>query len=48
MNFLILISLTSVFGFVFGGDGVLELSDNDFKSRLGELDTVLVMFYAPW
>lgn len=29
-------------------EDVLELTDDDFDSRLSELDTTLVMFYAPW
>ena len=27
---------------------VLELSDSDFDSKLANIDTALVMFYAPW
>jgi len=30
------------------GEAVLDLTDSDFESVLGEHDTVLVMFYAPW
>nr|ACO10726.1 disulfide-isomerase A3 precursor [Caligus rogercresseyi] len=30
------------------GDNVLDLGDSDFDSRLEEVDTALVMFYAPW
>lgn len=40
--------LIFVSGFVLAGDSVLELTDNDFKDRVGEYETVLVMFYAPW
>lgn len=29
-------------------EDVLELTDNDFESRLAEYETALVMFYAPW
>lgn len=29
-------------------DGVLDLSDQDFASRVEEHETILVMFYAPW
>lgn len=27
---------------------VLDLTDNDFSTRVAESDTTLVMFYAPW
>lgn len=27
---------------------VMELSDDDFSTRIAEHETVLVMFYAPW
>lgn len=30
------------------GDGVLELTDEDFLSRLVQYDVSLVMFYDPW
>lgn len=29
-------------------EDVLDLTDNDFESRLAEHETALVMFYAPW
>lgn len=29
-------------------DDVLELTDDDFSTRISEHETVLVMFYAPW
>jgi len=29
-------------------DSVLELTDADFDSKLADIDTALVMFYAPW
>merc|ERR1711909_232971 len=29
-------------------DDVLELGDSDFDSKLADIDTALVMFYAPW
>jgi len=30
------------------GDATLELTDADFDSKLADIDTALVMFYAPW
>jgi len=30
------------------GENVLDLVDSDFDSKLAELETTLVMFYAPW
>jgi protein disulfide isomerase family A protein 3 len=38
---LALISLVSA-------DSVIELTDADFDSKLADIDTALVMFYAPW
>ena len=29
-------------------DSVIELGDSDFDSKLADIDTALVMFYAPW
>ena len=29
-------------------DSVLDLGDADFDSKLADIDTALVMFYAPW
>jgi len=29
-------------------DDVLELGDSDFDAKLADIDTALVMFYAPW
>jgi len=34
-------------GFV-AADSTLELTDADFDSKLADIDTALVMFYAPW
>lgn len=31
-----------------GEQDVVELTDNDFSTRIAEFDTTLVMFYAPW
>ena len=38
---LLLLSLASA-------DSVLDLTDADFDSKLADIDTALVMFYAPW
>jgi len=46
MNFK-LILLAGVIGVAAGGD-VHELGDADFKAKLADFDTSLVMFYAPW
>jgi len=29
-------------------DDTFELGDSDFDSKLADMDTALVMFYAPW
>ena len=29
-------------------DDVLELVDSDFDGKLADIETALVMFYAPW
>lgn len=29
-------------------DDVVELGDSDFDSKLADMETALVMFYAPW
>lgn len=31
-----------------GEADVLDLGDDDFSTRVGETETTLVMFYAPW
>lgn len=31
-----------------GEQDVLDLTDNDFSTRVAEAETTLVMFYAPW
>jgi len=40
--------LLSAFLAFTSGEDVLELSDHDFDGVLEEVDTALVMFYAPW
>lgn len=37
----------TLFAFTFASD-VLELSDDDFNTRVAETETTLVMFFAPW
>ncbi len=29
-------------------DSVVDLTDDDFDSKVNSYDTALVMFYAPW
>ena len=29
-------------------DDTFELGDSDFDSKLADMETALVMFYAPW
>lgn len=42
---LCILSLSLVFA---AEEDVLDLTDNDFSTRVGESETTLVMFYAPW
>ena len=44
----LLLCCLSAFMAVAAGDDVVELSDHDFDGTLEEIDTALVMFYAPW
>ena len=37
----------TLFAFTLASD-VLDLSDDDFNTRVAETETTLVMFYAPW
>ena len=37
------LSLSSI-----SADDVVELGDSDFDSKLADMETALVMFYAPW
>ena len=41
--FLLVAGLSSI-----SADDVVELGDSDFDSKLADMDTALVMFYAPW
>ncbi|XP_055606688.1 protein disulfide-isomerase A3 [Uranotaenia lowii] len=41
--------LLAVCGLALAGEAdVLQLTDSDFSTRVGETETTLVMFYAPW
>lgn len=41
--------LLAVCSSVYSGEqDVLDLTDNDFSTRVAETETTLVMFYAPW
>jgi len=46
-NMKYILLLATVVAAVFADD-VVELGDSDFDSRLADMDTALVMFYAPW
>lgn len=39
--------VVALFGAALASD-VLDLSDDDFNTRVAESETTLVMFYAPW
>jgi len=46
---LVLFAFASAMLFCSGkADSVVELGDADFDSKLADMDTALVMFYAPW
>lgn len=47
MLFKSVIVFVTLFAFSLASD-VLDLSDDDFNSKVAEADTTLVMFYAPW
>lgn len=42
-----LIVLAALAGFTQASD-VLELTDNDFESKIGDHELILVEFFAPW
>jgi len=46
MKFTLLVLVLSLASI--SADDVLELGDADFDSKLADIDTALVMFYAPW
>ena len=41
--FFLAASLSSI-----SADDVVDLGDSDFDSKLADMETALVMFYAPW
>jgi protein disulfide isomerase family A protein 3 len=45
---LLYLTLVGLFVASVTGENVLDLVDSDFDSKLAEIDTALVMFYAPW
>lgn len=46
---IIVIVLCSLIGISYAGEeDVLDLVDSDFASRMKDIDTAVVMFYAPW
>jgi len=46
MKYTFLLALVAVS--LVAADDVIELGDSDFDSKLADIDTALVMFYAPW
>lgn len=49
MNTKVFVFFLAIVGCVFAGEqDVLDLTDNDFSARIADIDTTLVMFYAPW
>ena len=44
MKYLIVLLFTSLAL----ADDVMQLGDSDFENKLADIDTALVMFYAPW
>ena len=47
MKGLLLLVLVAGLGLV-AGDDVVDLIDSNFDGELEDIDTALVMFYAPW
>lgn len=49
MKFFALLATLSFIANSLGAESdVLDLGDSDFSTRVGETETTLVMFYAPW
>lgn len=49
MNTKVIVLFLAFVGCTIAGEqDVLDLTDNDFSSRIADIDTTLVMFYAPW
>lgn len=49
MNTKVIVFFLAIVGCTIAGEqDVLNLVDSDFASRIADIDTTLVMFYAPW
>lgn len=49
MNTKVIVFFLAIVGCTIAGEqDVLDLTDSDFSSRIADIDTTLVMFYAPW
>lgn len=43
-----LMLLAALAGFTQAANDVLEFTDNDFESKIGDHEIILVEFFAPW
>lgn len=43
-----LMLLAALAGFTQAASDVLEFTDNDFESKIGDHEIILVEFFAPW
>ena len=43
-----LLAVVASFGSLVFAEDTVELTDSSFDGELEEIDTALVMFYAPW
>ena len=48
MKGFVLLALVASLGSLALADDVLELGDSSFDGELEDVETALVMFYAPW